>query len=79
MPCSQSMTLLMTITFGFNLSKGKTMKYIAYFMNLAFFGAFLMSITIVSENPAPIYLLTLVASTVGLCLMFAMHCELNKD
>jgi hypothetical protein len=55
------------------------MKYIAYFMNLAFFGAFLMSITIVSENPAPIYLLTLVASTVGLCLMFAMHCELNKD
>jgi hypothetical protein len=55
------------------------MKYFIYFLNLAMFGAFLLSITIVSENPAPIYLLTLVASTVGLCLMFALHCELNQD
>jgi hypothetical protein len=55
------------------------MKYLAYFLNLAMFGAFLMSIFIVSENPAPIYIMTLVASTVGLCLMFLMHCELSKD
>lgn len=79
MPCNQSMTLLMTIAFGFNLSKGKTMKYLAYFMNLTMFGFFLFSITVVSENPAPLYIGTLVLSTVGLCVMFALHCELQKD
>jgi hypothetical protein len=33
----------------------------------------------VSENPAPLFIGTLVLSTVGLCIMFALHCELNKD
>jgi hypothetical protein len=55
------------------------MKYLTYFMNLAMFGFFLFSITVVSENPAPLFIGTLVLSTVGLCIMFALHCELNKD
>ena len=73
------MTLLMLIAFGLKLSKGKTMKYLAYFMNLAIFGMFLLSLFVVSENPAPLYLFALVLSTVGLCVMFLMHCELAKD
>ncbi len=55
------------------------MKHLAYFLNLGIFGLFMLSIYVVSENPAPLYIFTLIASTVGLCFMFFMHCELEKD
>lgn len=73
------MTSLMTIVFGLKPFKGMMMKHLAYFLNLGIFGLFLLSIYVVSENPAPLYIFTLIASTVGLCFMFFMHCELEKD
>jgi len=51
------------------------MKALEYFMNLALFGTFILSITIVADNPAPLYLATLVLSTIGLTLMFLNHIQ----
>jgi len=73
------MTSLMLIVFGLKLFKGMMMKHFIYFLNLAIFGLFMLSIYVVSENPAPMYIFTLIASTVGLCLMFALHCETSQD
>jgi hypothetical protein len=50
------------------------MKFLSYFLNLALFGAFLFSVTEVSENPAPLYIGILVLSTIGLVMMFIDHC-----
>ena len=50
------------------------MKSLIYFGNLFFFGAFLWSVTEVSENPAPMYIGILVLSTIGLVLAFIDHC-----
>lgn len=51
------------------------MKAFEYFLNLTFFGTFIYSITLVSDNPAPIWLFTLTLSTIGLTLMFLSHIE----
>ena len=50
------------------------MKALIYFGNLLFFGAFIWSITMVSENPAPLYIGMLVISTIGLVIAFIDHC-----
>ena len=50
------------------------MKSLVYFGNLFFFGAFLWSVTEVSENPAPLYIGVVVLSTIGLVLAFIDHC-----
>lgn len=50
------------------------MRVLVYFGNLFFFGAFLWSLVEVSENPAPLFLGTLVLSTIGLVIAFIDHC-----
>ena len=58
-----------------NILRNLIMKAFEYFLNLTFFGTFIYSITLVSDNPAPIWLFTLTLSTIGLTLMFLSHIE----
>jgi hypothetical protein len=53
------------------------MKLAIYFGNLFFFGAFLWSVTTVSENPAPLYIGMLVLSTLGMAIAFFLHCDVK--
>ena len=50
------------------------MKPLAYFVNLAYTVAFIYSIVKVSENPAPLWIFTLVITTIGLTVIFLTHC-----
>jgi len=50
------------------------MKPLAYFLNLAYTVAFIYSIVKVSDNPAPLWVFTLVASTIVLTTLFLTHC-----
>lgn len=53
------------------------MKALEYFLNLAMFGAWLLSVFTVSENPAPLYIATLTLSTIGLTVLFFNHIKEN--
>ena len=50
------------------------MKPLAYFVNLAYTVAFIYSIVKVSDNPAPLWIFTLVITTIGLTVIFLTHC-----
>jgi hypothetical protein len=55
------------------------MKPLAYFLNLAYTVAFIYSIVKVSDNPAPLWVFTLVASTIVLTTLFLTHCYTVTD
>lgn len=50
------------------------MSKLAYFTNLLYTVAFIYSIVEVSENPAPIWIFTLVLTTAILAVIFLTHC-----
>ena len=50
------------------------MSKLAYITNLAYTVAFIYSIVKVSENPAPLWIFTLVITTIGLTVIFLTHC-----
>jgi len=54
--------------------KGITMSKLAYFTNLLYTVAFIYSIVEVSENPAPLWIFTLVVSTIAMAIIFLTHC-----
>lgn len=55
------------------------MSKLAYITNLAYTVAFIYSIVQVSENPAPLWIFTLVVSTIGLTVIFLTHCYAVTD
>jgi hypothetical protein len=50
------------------------MSKLAYFTNLLYTLAMMYSIVEVSENPAPIWIFTLILSTTALAVIFLTHC-----
>jgi len=50
------------------------MSKLAYFTNLLYTFAFMYSVIEVSENPAPIWIFTLILSTIVLSIIFLTHC-----
>ncbi len=50
------------------------MSKLAYFTNLLYTVAFIYSVIEVSENPAPIWIFTLVLTTAILAVIFLTHC-----
>ena len=50
------------------------MSKLAYFTNLLYTVAFIYSIVEVSENPAPIWIFTLILSTIAVSIIFLTHC-----
>lgn len=54
------------------------LKTIFYFGNLLFFATFLYSITRMTDSVAPIHLILLVISTIGLAFAFYVHITEDK-
>jgi hypothetical protein len=50
------------------------MSKLAYFTNLLYTLAMMYSIVEVSENPAPIWIFTLILSTIAVSIIFLTHC-----
>jgi len=50
------------------------MSKLAYFVNLFYTFGFIYSIVQVSENPAPLWIFTLVLTTAILAVIFLTHC-----